>query len=130
MSGKYSKYSSRVPIKPRPWTIHPIWRGIGCLLLLLVPPMSYAAGALLAEMNLEQGWLPAPYELYQAVTIPGLNLTVNHLWANLATGMAVMVLGFGVLMFFYTIIYYFLGPKRYSGVDAPPVRRSPRKRRY
>ena len=33
-----TRYRNRGPF---PWRIHPIWRGIGCLLLILVPLISY-----------------------------------------------------------------------------------------
>lgn len=34
---------------PFPWRVHPIWRGIGCLLLILVPVIAFG----LAEMLLD-----------------------------------------------------------------------------
>lgn len=129
--GKYTRYSARVPPKPRPWRIHPIWRGIGCLLFLVIPFLGYAGGVVLVRMNMERGWLVMPPEFMRPIELPFLGIQVDHLLANLLAALVFTVSGYGILMFFYTIFYGFLGPKRFSGLDAAPIRKNPNwKRRH
>ena len=33
--GRYGKLSRQVETRNRPWAVHPIWQGIGCLMLNL-----------------------------------------------------------------------------------------------
>ena len=129
-----SKYSTvshqKVATSPRP---HPVWRGIGCLLILIVPLISYALSVLTINLALAQQW-PIPYQLmgypimpdllWQAT--PGLAPILafiqsqNNLYAILAlTG--VYVVFFGALVSFgYALLYRFVGPPRYGPQDAPP----------
>ena len=37
--GKYQQSSNLMPSKPKPTQVHPIWRGIGCILFLISPLM-------------------------------------------------------------------------------------------
>ena len=126
--GKYRQLSRQVPPKERPWEIHPIWRAIGCLLLILIPAISYAAAVLIVERNTKLGWLYVPRELTRTIIIPGIGLAVPHLYANLLAGVVIMLIGFGVLMVVYSLVYSLLGPSRYGPVDSPPVK-PPSKRR-
>jgi hypothetical protein len=117
------KYSTRQAApKPRPYDVHPVWRGIGCLLTLIGPPLAYATAHLLVSMNLERGWYPLPGELLNSVTIPGINFTITHVYADLLMTIVVMVAGVAILMVLYTALYGLLGPKRYGPLDSPPVR--------
>jgi predicted permease len=116
---KYMKYNRRSMIPEKPWQIHPIWRGIGCVLMLLIPVMSYAGAALLVQENLKQRWVPVPALLYQSVAIPGLPV-IPYLYANLAVAVLLSLIGFGVVMIAYALIYRLVGPPRYGPLDAPP----------
>jgi hypothetical protein len=115
--------------KERPWDVHPIWRGIGCIMLIIVPIMAYAGAVLLVEANFENNWVPIPWDLMGPQNIPVLGITVNNLYANLAVAALLTILGYGLLMFVYSIVYSMMGPARYGPQDAPPVRSGPKKRR-
>jgi hypothetical protein len=91
-------------------------------MLILIPIMAYAGAVLLVEANWENGWVPAPYDLMQPVTIPVIYYTVDHLYANLAVAFLLSILGFGVLMVIYAVIYSVIGPPRYGPLDSPPLR--------
>jgi len=43
--------------------VHPVWRGIGFLLMGLVAVMSYAGANLLVEANKTKGWIAVPYSI-------------------------------------------------------------------
>lgn len=126
---KYDKFNQGSRMQERPWKIHPIWRGIGCLMMILIPIMSYAGAVVLVQANLEQGWLPMPRELIQTVTIPFLG-DVNQFFAVVIVTVLLMIIGFGVVTILYSLIYSAVGPPRLGPLDAPPVRNSPKKKKY
>jgi hypothetical protein len=126
---KYDKYNQGSRMQERPWKIHPIWRGIGCLMMILIPIMSYAGAVILVQANAEQGWLPMPRELIQTVTLPLLG-EMEQFYAVLIVTVLLMIIGFGVVTILYSLIYSAVGPPRLGPLDAPPVRRSPPKKKY
>jgi len=119
--GKFRSWE-RPEQKPRPWTVHPIWRGIGCIMIVLLPLLSYAAADILITENGNGRWYPVPQELTGPVAHP-------FLYAKIALGLIIMVLGFVLLMIVYSLIYRVAGPPRYSAVDAKPTYKRSRKRR-
>ncbi len=72
--GKYMKYRYQ-QVKERRWKIHPIWRGLGFLLIILVPLMSFAGAILLVRQNFQHGWVRVPAELLRSITLPELGLS-------------------------------------------------------
>ena len=137
--GKYERASHRTPLPPRPWVVHPIWRGIGCLWLLISPVLAYLVASLLVQYDLKTGFFPIPPDLTSSVTIPLARLSprsypindlvVPQLYANLMVTALLLLVGFGVVMVIYAIIYAMMGPPRLGPLDAPPIRRKTRKSR-
>lgn len=125
---KYMKYNDRSRMAERPWKIHPIWRGIGCLLMLMIPVMAYAGAVVLVRENSQNKWLPMPAELMQTVNIPYLG-DVKAFFAVLIVTVLLMIIGFGVVTILYSLIYSAFGPPRLGPLDAPPVRTSPARRK-
>lgn len=102
--------------------IHPIWRGIGCILLVLIPVMAFAGTSLILDANTTNNWFIVPYELQGPLQYP-------YLYAKLAGTLLLSVLGFGVLVSFYALIYSIIGPPKYGPLDAPPPRKVKRRRK-
>jgi len=125
---KYTLYSRRPSEKPRPWRVHPIWRGIGCIFMILIPLMSYAGAYLLVQLDAKKGWIPIPREFSRTVTIPFVNWRVPYLGANLLITLVLAFVGFAILMSIYAFVYRAVGPKG-SPLDAPPIRRKVRRSR-
>lgn len=125
---KYMKYNDRSRMAERPWKIHPIWRGIGCLLMLMIPVMAYAGAVVLVRENSQNKWLPMPAELMQTVNIPYLG-DIKAFFAVLIVTVLLMIIGFGVVTILYSLIYSAFGPPRLGPLDAPPVRTSPARRK-
>ena len=123
--GRYRSYT-RQAVKERPWDVHPIWRGIGCILIILIPIMAYAGAVVLIRENTENNWVSLPRELTVSYVIPYLGFRIN--FADIAATILLMFIGFGVLVVIYAFIYRLIGPPRYGPLDSPPIKRKPRKR--
>jgi len=119
--GKYQKLSRQAPPPPRPWTVHPIWRGIGCLMIIIGPIVAVAAAHIILDMNLERAWFAVPREFAAPYTISAANYTIDHFFGDLLVAGILLLIGFAVIMIVYSIIYSIMGPPRYGPLDAPPV---------
>ena len=119
---KYNQFSPRSHAPKRPWTVHPVWRGIGCLMMIIIPVLSYAGAVLIVQENVKQGWLPVPAEFSRAIAIPFLG-NVEYLFANLLVTIVLSLIGFGIFTSLYSLMYSMLGPSQYGPLDSPPLRR-------
>jgi hypothetical protein len=135
--GKFDRFEQFQQSKSMPTRrVHPIWRGIGCVMLLLIPIVSYAAADTFFDNSSDlmifgstvfprQGNL---YHVYYSIPLWGdsvLRISLFHLIFTLFFS----VIGFMIFSLIYAIVYRFTGPPTYGPTDAPPVRRSRRKRR-
>jgi hypothetical protein len=127
--GKYSRLSGQRPPPPPPWKIHPVWRGLGCLLILIGPVLAYITADILVAMTMKEGWYPVPAELARVVRLPLIEINVPHFFANMLVAALLLLFGFALIMILYTVIFAIAGPGRYGPLDAPPVRERPRRSR-
>ena len=131
--GKYSS-SSRVPERPRNLGVHPVMRGIGCLLMIIVPILAYGIAVLLVNYGFSHGW-PIPPSWSGTPTIPPLLLKLqglrpvwdflllqNNLTANLIFTIAGIIVIGGIMSIIYGYMYSIFGPPRYGPLDVPPIR--------
>jgi hypothetical protein len=131
--GKYSSHV-RKPEKPRNVGVHPVMRGIGCVLMIIVPILAYGVAVLLVNYGFSRGW-PIPPGWYGPPTIHPLLLKLqgltpvwnflrlqNNLIANLVFALAITVVIGGLMSIIYGYIYTLFGPPRYGPTDAPPIR--------
>lgn len=118
--GRYNRYD-RQEIEEKPWEIHPVWRGIGFILIILIPILSYAGAVLFVEANAEQGWFVLPTEFEG----PGWS---PFLYAHLLIGVLFAVSGFGLMTIVYSFLYQIIGPPKYGPMDAPPPKKRRRRR--
>jgi len=108
---KYDNYwENKKPIKKK--GPHPVWMGIGFLLLLIIPAISWAASLILIDEDLKTGW----YRLTPSMLAPGAD---PLLYAKIALTAAITFVLFVLLYVIYFIVYRFIGPKRYGPLDAP-----------
>jgi hypothetical protein len=54
--GKYTSYKVKEPAIKR-GEVHPVMRGIGCVLLAIVPPLAYGTSVLLVNYGIGHRWL-------------------------------------------------------------------------
>jgi hypothetical protein len=109
-------------------------RGIGCILLALVPIISYGTAVLIVNYGVKKGW-PIPPNWLGTPTIHPLLLRLEglrmifdflllqtNLIANLVFAIAIAVLIFGILSIIYGLAFRLMGPPEYGPTDVPPVR--------
>lgn len=132
--GRYTSYQKQQgPINRG--QIHPVMRGIGCVLLAIVPLISYGSAVLLVNYGAKKGW-PIPPDWLGTPNIPsllwklqGLRTALGfvqaqtNLMANIIFAIALTVFIFGVLSIIYGFMFKLLGPPQYGPNDAPPIRK-------
>jgi len=65
MGGKYTRnyVANRSISREERTRIHPIWRGVGCAIIILFPIIGWLGSTLLLEANGENNWIPVPVDL-------------------------------------------------------------------
>ena len=110
------------------WKSNPVLRGIGCLMILIIPALAFAGAILVVQANADQKWVPIPAELSQGLTLP-LFGTVESILAVVIVAVLLALIGFGVMTIIYSLVYSLIGPPRYGPQDAPPIHNKPNNRR-
>ena len=110
---KHKMFQTDLPPKPKDIPIHPIWRGIGCLTLVVIPVILYNVSDILIQNRLELPWLIIPQDLVISSNKDQF-IFVKILYAVLGT------LVISALIAFVTfLINWLFGPKRYGPNDIP-----------
>ena len=118
--GKFSEYD-REPVR-EPWRIHPIWRGIGCVFIIIFPIMAYQGAVELVNANLRAGWVAVPVEFRGPAQFP-------YLYAYLLVAVLLLVLCYGLLVIFYSLMMRASGGPKQHPYDAPQPRPRTKRRR-
>src|SRR5512143_1267682 len=96
--------------------VAPIWRGIGCIMMLVIPVVSYFLAMLTVNGAVEQG-LPVPYQLighpvmppwlYQTGLAPIADFIASqqNLYGNLLVGVLYVVIFGGIISVFWAFLY-------------------------
>ncbi|MCX6082462.1 MAG: hypothetical protein NTW32_23290 [Chloroflexi bacterium] len=127
--GKYNYFQKEK--EPKNKGIHPVWRGIGCLIMVITPIISGAASMVLLDFGRSQKW-PFLYQLSGSVRFPDIFYQIpmvsdvtNYIsntpnFTALFLFFVVFVLFFSsVFAFINAVLYRMFGPPRYSALDAP-----------
>jgi hypothetical protein len=109
----------------------PIWRGVGCILLVVDPLITYALTTIVAPLLIKTGYVP--HQLLGHISFPawGYRLPVlrdivsfvgriNNLGLGIMVFITILVLLTGIFSLIYVVILQVIGPPRYSELDAPP----------
>jgi hypothetical protein len=134
--GKYSKFQR--PPMTKSTEIHPIWRGIGCLMMVVIPLVSYAGAVKIVDYGIQHYWpFPAsflgyvqfPQWVWRAPVLPLLVSPIanfRNLGAVAVVTVALIVALAGIFSTVYAITYRFMGPSHYTPIDAPPAKYKPK----
>ena len=115
---RYSTYDSGEREDVR--RVHPIWNGIGCLLIVIIPTFFFLLSHLLLDAN--AGRISLPAELMNTVNVYYLG-EVNYFNAKVLATVVLSFAGYLVLAFIYSLMYFASGQTMSGPMDAPPVRR-------
>ena len=131
--GKYQQYEKKTV--ERPYIVHPIWRGIGCVLIILIPLISFALAQEMVNGSM-QNLIPIPYGLRGTIQFPAWVWSIPvissiaraigsypNLLAVIAFGITILVILAAILTTAYAFLYRFIGPPRYTRLDAPPPKK-------
>jgi hypothetical protein len=130
--GKYSTHTQRdLPKKSR--EPHEIWRGFGCLIMILIPIISIAAGSETiswlkdSDMNFiprqMMGMPRLPDFMYKSSGLLTIFLPitkVENFYAIATASILYMVTLSGIISVVYAAVYSMVAPSRYGPTDAPP----------
>lgn len=130
--GKYQSSARRKPTKERNKEVHVAWRGIGCLMMLIIPVISIALGYETVNYGLANDWV-IPFQLLGFPRYPewfyassGLMLllspftAIKHFYAYATFSILYMILLSGVMSVIYAYIYRMIAPPRYGPLDVAP----------
>lgn len=93
--------------------MNPVWRGVGCLLLVAFAAVGYVFSGWLLGANAQYGWLYIPPEIVQPPFIP--RWLPYGFTPRFVVGFLFLLLGFGLVSFVYAIMF----PIKPSETDAP-----------
>jgi hypothetical protein len=114
--------------------VHPVMRGIGCIMIVVVPIIAYGAAVMLVNFGISQGWPIPPnwlgtptfhpllWRLSGVAVVLDFLARQTHLTANLIFAIAITVVIGGIMSVIYGYVYTLFGPSRYGPTDAPPPR--------
>lgn len=131
--GKYSTYTRRsTPVSRKP-ELHPILRGIGFALIILIPIVSYAAAVELLKYTTSMGWITLTADMLVKKGDLLYPLVVNKtlpssIYVILFLTLVIAVSLYALFSLFTFIIYRFFGPPMYSPYDVPPPRYKKRRK--
>jgi hypothetical protein len=127
---RYMRASHRGPTTTREPT-PPIWRGIGCLLILTVPVVSWVLAYQTVEWARTSGWqLPwqlmgypvTPALLWKVAGLPPVLFFIErqpHLYMTLLVTVLYVVALSALVSAAYSFVYKLVGPSQLGPLDAP-----------
>jgi len=124
--------------KPKDKSPHPIWRGIGCILVVVILMMSYATADLLIQENFHQGWVVLPPYLNLPLSIPSVSIpsvgttpaiNISYFFANLTVTLVLALMLFTIISIIYSIFYRASGGGRPGPMDAAQIKRRGKQRK-
>lgn len=131
--GRYTSYQKE-KAKVQRNQVNPVMRGIGCILIFLIPIIAYGSSVYLVNYGVSRAWpIPPDWlgtpEVYPILfKLGGLRVILNYiqaqnnLVANLVFTVAIAIVIFGLMAIIYGVIYKLFGPAQYGPTDAPPIR--------
>lgn len=124
--GSYQRESTREEREARR-QIHPVWRGVGFALMILIPILSYAATEVILTRNATANWFPLPTDL-AASRGDFLYNGDPWLYLKIILTVTIMLVLYGIFTLLTFIITSIFAPPRYGPLDAPPIRGHSRKK--
>jgi hypothetical protein len=111
---KFSGYQGSSQIRKPKAEVHPIWRGLGFIYLILAPVLGYYGSLVLLDANKTNKWISIPANFLANGSDP-------LLFVKIGLTIVLAFLIFFILQFIGMAIYSLVGPPRYGPMDVPPI---------
>jgi hypothetical protein len=121
MGIEWQKRSENLQRDNRP-TRHPIWGGIGCLIIVVLGIMGYFLSGLLIETITANEWIQIPEEVLSSSVG---QFFLEGVFLQILMTIIIMIGGYTIISVFYA----FLFPPQLGEKDAPPMYRRRRQRK-
>lgn len=114
---KHSMFHTDFPPKPSRLPMHPVWRGIGLIMMVILPVGSYLLASMLIENKDRFSWVIIPTDLILNKFPKDPLILVRLLYA-----LIILMIVAAVLAFFTFLTARLFAPSRYDPYDVPPDR--------
>ena len=111
---KYN-YQKNKPPSIKDMEIHPVWRGIGFVLLIITPIIAYFGSVFLIEQNAKFNWIKIPADMIAK------NFTDPYLYIKIFLTIVFIILIYSLYTFITFLSFSLFGPSRYGIYDVPNV---------
>ena len=111
---EYQSSSQNDP-KNKKEDVHPIWRAVGCFLLVIIPVIGFTGSLLLIDLNKQNRYMSIPADFVAHGADPYLYIKIG----------LTVVISLILYFLFMLVTYLFnsvLGPKKYGPTDVPQQR--------
>lgn len=114
---KHNMFRTELPPKPSKLPVHPIWRGIGCIMIAFLPLASYLISSILIDNREKYPWLIVPEDL-----IVNKYPKDPYIMARLIYALVILLIIIAVLSLVTALIMKIFAPPKYGPTDIPPER--------
>ena len=114
---KHNRFRKDLPTAPNKLPLHPIWRGIGCIMAVILPVVSFILSTILFQNRDKFNWMLVPPELMLNNYPKDPLLLAKIVYAAIILFLIIAVLA--LVTFFISKIF---APSNYGPYDVPPER--------
>lgn len=114
------RYQAEEKERGKKMSMNPIWRPIGCVLVLMLAAGGYLFAGWFLTQNARSDWIPIPSVLLEVPFAPGLP---GGLLFKLVVAFIFMIISYGVLSVLFAILF----PVQPGEFDHPPLSSTRRK---
>jgi hypothetical protein len=107
---KYDQYQRTTTQKEKP-KIHPVWRGIGCVMIVVIPALSYLAANFLINSRASFSWVLIPPDLISS------HLKDPLLWVKVFYAVIIALILFLIMGVITFVINRIFGPTKRGPYD-------------
>jgi hypothetical protein len=111
---KHGMFQSNFPPKPSKLPMHPVWRGIGLIMMVVLPVGSYLLASMLIENRNTLSWVIIPTDIILNKYPKDPLILVRILYAVI-----ILILIAVILAFFTFVAARLFGPSRLDPFDMP-----------
>lgn len=112
---KHNMFRTELPPKPSKLPIHPIWRGIGCIMISVIPLASYLISSMLIDSREKYAWLIVPEDLIMNKYPKDPLIVVRVLYA-----LIILLVFIALMSLIISLIMKIFAPSKYDPMDVPP----------